>query len=640
MIENILYALFAILGLGFLVFIHELGHYIVARRQGMRIEVFAIGFGRPIYSWIYQGVKWQIGILPFGGYVKIAGMHKEKGVEPFDIPDGFFGKSPWQRIKVAFAGPFVNIAFSLMVFVGLWIFGGRDKSFSEFTRHIGWVDPKSALYEQGVRPGDLIQKYSGRDFGGFKDLLISSVMNEKTTRIEGYKLDYRTSERRPFDYTLKPYAIADSKEKMSTIGVLTPAQYLIYDQEGSPNSSMATGLQPLDRFIWVDGEIVFSHQQLRSLVNDSTAFFTIRRGNEIVHTKVPRVHLDELAMNAMEKAEIGDWQYEAGLRQKFHDLYFIPYNLSPSAQVEGRLSFIDETDQRKAFENCERCTYFHPLQEGDQIIAVDGIPVKTSYDLLDKLQTRRVLAIIERDPALQKSVLWTDSDAQFENFSYSNLSQIVSSIGTQNPVTTSGDLVLLNPMVPRPRSSLELSSKLQAQQARDLANYKKQIDKIQDPQKKAEAITELDKAQKTLVLGLSFKDRAVRYNPTPIDQFSIVFADTWRTLSGLVSGSMNAKFVSGPIGIVHVVHQSWKIGVQEALFWMAVISLNLGVMNLLPIPVLDGGHIVLSVYEAVTRRRLSAKMMERLMFPFIGLMIALFIYITYQDIARLFTKFF
>ncbi len=640
MIENILYAVFAIFGLGFLVFIHELGHYIVAKKQGMRIEVFAIGFGKPIYSWMFQNVKWQIGILPFGGYVKIAGMQKEKGVEPADIPDGFFGKTPWQRIKVAFAGPFVNIAFSLMVFVGLWLFGGRDKNFSEFTHHIGWVDPKSALYDQGVRPGDLIQKYSGRDFGGFKDLLMSSVMNEKTTRIEGYKFDYITNHKKPFDYTLTTYAAPDSKEKMSTIGVLTPAQYLIYDQERSAQSSKLAGLLPLDRFIWVDGEIVFSQEQLRSLVNDSTAFFTIRRGDQIFHAKVPRVHLDELTMSGIEKAEISDWQYEAGLKTKFQDLYFIPYNLSPSAQIEGRLSFIDDTDQRRAFEYCERCPHFHPLQEGDQILAIDGMPIKTSYELLDLLQTRRVLAIVARDPSIQKSVLWTDSDAQFENFNYSDLSQIVASIGTRNAIHSSGDLVLLNPMIPKPRGSLVLNSKLQEQQARDLAHYKKQIDRMQDPKVRSDALNELDKSQKALVLGLAFKDRGVRYNPTPLDQFSSVFGDTWRTLSGLVSGSMNAKFVSGPIGIVHVVHQSWKIGIHEALFWMAVISLNLGIMNLLPIPVLDGGHIMLSAYEMVTRRRLSAKVMERLIVPFVGLMIGLFIYVTYQDLARLFSKFF
>ncbi len=61
--------IFAILGLGFLVFIHELGHYIVARRKGMKVEAFSIGFGKAIYSWKFQDVNWQIGILTFGGYV-------------------------------------------------------------------------------------------------------------------------------------------------------------------------------------------------------------------------------------------------------------------------------------------------------------------------------------------------------------------------------------------------------------------------------------------------------------------------------------------------------------------------------------------------------------------------------------------
>ena len=79
---SLIYALFAILGLGFSVFIHELGHYWIARRQGMRVEVFAIGFGKAIYTWEWDGVKWQICALPFGGYVKIAGMQKEGGRNP------------------------------------------------------------------------------------------------------------------------------------------------------------------------------------------------------------------------------------------------------------------------------------------------------------------------------------------------------------------------------------------------------------------------------------------------------------------------------------------------------------------------------------------------------------------------------
>lgn len=408
---------------------------------------------------------------------------------------------------------------------------------------------------------------------------------------------------------------------------------MIYDQGNSTQSAHSAGLKAQDRFLWVDGEVVFSQNQLSSLVNDSTAFFTIKRGNQIIHTKVPRVHLDELTMSAIEKAEISDWQYESGLKTKFQELYFIPYNLSPTGQVEGRLSFIDETDQRKAFENCERCSYFHPLQEGDQIVAVDGIPVSNSYELLDLLQTRRVLAIVERDPSTIKSVLWTQSDAEFEGFNTQDLTQIVASIGTKHPLESAGDLYLLNPIVPRSRSEIPT-------QAQALALSKKQIDKIQDPQKKSERTSELEKSQKTLVLGVTLKDREVRYNPSPWQLFKNVFLDISRTLAGFVSGSLNPKHVQGPIGIVHVVHQSWMTGGSEAFFWMAVISLNLGIFNLLPIPMLDGGHIMFSLYEVVTKRRLSAKVMEMLIIPFVVLLVGLFIFSTYQDIGRIFSKFF
>lgn len=641
MIESIVYAIFAILGLGFLVFIHELGHYFMARKNGMRVEAFAIGFGKPIYTWEHKGVKWHIGMLPFGGYVKIAGMHKEKGVEPSDIPDGFYGKTPWQRIQVALAGPVVNIVFALLVFTGLWFCGGRNKSFSEFTHRIGWVDPKSALYQKGVRSGDVIQKYDGREFTGMKDLFVASLMNDGHLRIEGETVDYGTGKKQPFDYTLETYddlSPVGIKEKMSTIGVLSPAQYLIYDHK---EGAHVAGIQPKDRLIWVDGELIFSMKQLSSLINESSAFLTIQRGNEVIQTKVPRVPLDDLKLSAIEKAEVGDWQYETGLKSKFQELYFIPYNLSPTGEVEGRFPFIDEEDQQKAFESCERCGLFVPLQEGDQILAIDGIQVKTAHEVLTLLQTRRVLAIVDRDPSAFKTVSWQNADAEFDRFNKKDLSQMIASIGTEHPVDHAGNLFLLNRMVPQSLMDLPLSSAQKTHLAKEFEKSKKQLEKIQDPQKRRERHDALEKEKNRLVLGIpSLRDREVRYNPSPWTQFVTVFEDTWRTFSGLVSGSLNAKHVSGPVGIVHAVHQSWMIGIQEALFWLGVISLNLGIVNLLPIPVLDGGHIMFSLYEVVTRRRLSSKVMERMLLPFIGLMIAFFVYVTYQDIARIFSKFF
>jgi regulator of sigma E protease len=640
---SVIYALLAILGLGFLVFIHELGHYWVARRQGMKVEAFAIGFGKPIYTWMRQGVEWRICMLPFGGYVKIAGMQKEGNREPFEIPDGFYGKKPWQRIQVALAGPLVNIAFAFLAFAVLWMAGGRNKESYEFTHRIGWVDPNSALYEKGVRPGDIIQKYDGKEFKGFKDLLVASMMSGETAEIQGFKVDYLTGKRSGFDYTLRTYENQgfSKKEKFHTIGVLSPASYLIFDGSLPAGSPMAeSGILPRDRILWADGEMVFSQQQLSSLINESTAFLTVQRGDRVFQTKVPRVHVDEFKLSGPEKGEIDDWQHEAGLKGRLQDLYFIPYNLSPTADVEGRLQFIDEQDGVKAFAPCQRCASHALLEEGDKILAVDGVTVRSSYELLERLQNRQILLIVERDPAAFKKIRWTEADRQFDQFNRDNLETILSSIGTAQPVADAGTLHLLQPVTPKPFSELSLPNAQKTQLTKELAKAKKEIESIQDSERRADALNQFEQAQKRAVLGLPLKDRTVVYNPTPQEQFGEVFHDTWRTLAGLVSGDAHPKYMAGPVGIVQIVHQSWMIGFKEALFWMALISLNLGLINLLPLPVLDGGHIAFSLVEIVTKRPLRARTMERLVIPFVGLLIVFFIYITYNDLSRLLGKLF
>jgi regulator of sigma E protease len=639
---SILYALFAIIGLGFLIFIHELGHYIVARRQGMKVEAFSIGFGKPIYVWERDGVRWQLCMLPFGGYVRIAGMQKEGSREPYEIHDGFYGKRPWQRIQVALAGPLVNIAFALLAFTALWVLGGRVKPFADFTQRIGWIDPHSALYEKGVRPGDQITEYAGRPFQGFRDLLIASVMKDDSAGIQGYKIDYFTGKKTAYDYRLQTYDDPRSyRDPIRTIGVLSPARYLIYQGHLPEGSPMATsGIQARDRILWADGDLVFSSQQLSTLVNESTALLTVQRGDAIFLTKVPRVHIDELSLSAGEKGEIDDWRHEAGLKGRLQDLAFIPYNFSFDCRITERIDFIDESDQERAFETCQRCAYFNPLNEGDQILAVNGVPVANSYELFHELQTRRSLLIVQRDPSLSQPISWRQADASFETFNPADLQAIAASIGTVKPVVSSGNLHMLNPVVPKPLLEFDLTPEQRATVGQELAQTRKEIEAIKDPAKREAALQFLESSHRRLMLGLPMQDREVVYNPNPAELFVQVVRDTGRTLVGLFSGSLSPKYVSGPVGIVHVVQQSWMMGAKEALFWMGVISLNLGLVNLLPIPVLDGGHICFSILEMFTKRPIKAKTMERLILPFIGLLIVFFLFVTYQDVARLFGKLF
>lgn len=574
---NLIYIILAILGLGFLVFIHELGHFIVARWQGMKVEAFAIGFGKALFTWEHKGVQWRICMLPFGGYVKIAGMQKEGNQEPWEVPNGFFSKTPWQRIKVAFAGPLVNIAFAFAVFTILWVAGGRNKPFAEFTRYIGWVDPKSALYEKGVYPGDSITNYDGRPYNGFKDLLMVGLTKAEQTQIAGNKIDPATGAEQPYDYTLKTY---QNNERFRTIGVLAPANYLIF-QNALAESVKESGIQPGDRIIWADGERIASTYQLSHLINESTALLTVKRGDAQLQIKVPRTQISDFKLAPSERGEMDDWQHEAGLKGRLQDQLFIPYLLSPDVVVENRLRFFDE---EKPFN--------YNLQEGDRILAVDGIKVSAPHELFEQLQTRHVRLVVQRDPALVAKTLWTKADEQFEQFNYTDLQQL-----TTFANASAGNLHLLKPVVP-----------------------------------------ELNK--EVYVLGVSLSDRVVSYNPTPGKQFTEVLQQTWSTLTGLLTGQGSAKNIAGPVGIISIVQQSWAYGIKEACYWLALISLSLGIMNLLPLPVLDGGHIVFSLTEMVTRRRMKSKTMERLIIPFFGLMVLFFIYVTYQDIARLFSKIF
>ena len=96
--------------------------------------------------------------------------------------DGFFGKTPWQRIKVALAGPLANLIFAFLAFALLWISGGREQNFQFFSKKIGAIDTNSVLYAKGIRAGDEILKYNDRPYQDFKDLLFASVSKKKNLK--------------------------------------------------------------------------------------------------------------------------------------------------------------------------------------------------------------------------------------------------------------------------------------------------------------------------------------------------------------------------------------------------------------------------------------------------------------------------
>ncbi len=642
---SLLYLLFAILGLGFLIFIHELGHYWMARRVGMRVESFGIGFGRPIFTLMHNGVKWNICWLPFGGYVKIAGMEKEDGKDPEDIPDGFFGKSPWDRIKVAIMGPLANLVFAFLAFTVIWATGGREKNFADVTNKIGMIDPQSELFKAGIRPGDIILKYDAEKVKGSKDHFHAAMTSGSTIQVQGMRWDKNKRAYEPFSLPIHPYNHPQSLEAgILTTGVFTGANFVIYPEtvNGQKNQLPAgspligSGIEPGDRILWLDGEPIYSLSQLSSILNDGKSLLTIKRDGKYMLRRVPRVDVEDLKLVNQVKEEIADWQYEGDLRDvPFGKLVFIPYNLTPNCTIEEPLAFID-TDHKDAVLTTEYLSEVEePLMVGDVIVAIDGTPVKSTVDFLKNIQKHKVLIITEKLP---KGDL-IDEQKYFDAAFHGNkLQLIVNGIGTPKEITKDGSLKLLKPILPKTRLELMQAADKQLV-AKELEEEKRIIQAIDDPEKRALAIQFLEARQKQLLLGLpGVEDLKVEYDPNPIQMFSDIVDEVAHTLQALIGGYLNPKWLSGPIGIVQVIQVQWMTGVKEALFWMGAISLNLGLLNLLPLPVLDGGYICLSLFEIVSGKRLKSKTIEKIVVPFAVALISFLLFLTYHDLIRLLTS--
>ena len=638
MFESIFYLALAILGLGFLIFIHELGHYLVARRVGMTVEVFSIGFGPPIRQWNIQGVKWQLCMLPFGGYVRIKGMEKKGNLEPHQISDGYFGKKPWDRIKVALAGPLVNIIFAFVAFCAIWATGGQEKPFQEYTNVIGYVDPQSKLYTNGVRPGDELTTLDGKSVDGYKDLLISLVLEEKASTLNGNEINYFSGQKKPFSIPLP--TPTSSAPPVAELGIV-PAQYLIFDSFSSPASPLTnSGIQKGDRIIWVDGDLIFSAQQLSTVLNDSKSVLTFERNGRLFHAKVPRLKISDLCLKAEQKHELDDWQHEAGLQSKVSDLYFVPYLLNHEGVVESSLSFLDCNAEKVEPMTDPRHPWAVIVQPGDQIVAVDNAPVANSIDLLKQMQSRNASVIVQRAAATPVPS-WKTADTLFESsIQPSPLEKIISSIGSAKPVIEADNFILLPPVSLKPLSELALDPQMKARLEADLAMKKKQIETLENSEQRQEQLTLLEQSQKRLMLGAHLRDQTVAYNPSPLALFSDVLDQTWKTHTSLFTGYISPKNLSGPVGIVQALQTSWSHGVKDALFWLGFVSLNLAFLNLLPIPVLDGGHILFAAIEGVTKKPVKSKTMEKLILPFVILLIGLFVYLTYHDIVKLLHRLF
>ena len=181
--------LFFLLVITPIVFIHELGHYWAARRAGVVVEVFSIGFGPELYAWMDRhGTRWRIAALPLGGYVKMRGDQNAASIASASarrIEGSFAGAGVFQRIGIVAAGPIANFLLGILLFAGIYM--GAGKAF--IPPVIGEVMEEGAAIEAGLKEGDKILAIDGVNIDDFNEM--RAIIFENPNRELLFEIDRR-----------------------------------------------------------------------------------------------------------------------------------------------------------------------------------------------------------------------------------------------------------------------------------------------------------------------------------------------------------------------------------------------------------------------------------------------------------------
>jgi regulator of sigma E protease len=177
---------------GVIVVLHELGHFVMAKLFGVRVEAFSFGFGPRLFGFKYGGTDYKVCLLPLGGFVKMAGEAAEQNLEvggakpaaeidPVSDPGSLLAKPRWQRMLIGLAGPTVNLLLTLFLMFVYYAFINEVQSVTVNTTTVEWVVPGSAAAEAGILPGDQIVQFDTMNAPDWYDVLTHSQVNANQT---------------------------------------------------------------------------------------------------------------------------------------------------------------------------------------------------------------------------------------------------------------------------------------------------------------------------------------------------------------------------------------------------------------------------------------------------------------------------
>lgn len=649
-----------IVGLGLVIFFHELGHFAVAKWCDVQCDKFYLGFdifGLKLWSRKWGETEYGIGVLPVGGYVKMLG---QDDIDPSQLtseelardPRSYTAKSVPQRMAIISAGVIMNVITGLLFFMLAFRIGVEDTP-----AVVGEVQVGMPAWNVGIRPGDRITQIGDRSIGDFNDLMQATALSSGPLRITAVRPDGTV-----FKATLDP-DVSGTRRK---IGVAPSQGLTIYRPPadsrvpaiipGSAANRAEPALMPGDVVTAVNDEPVGTFAAMSELLSEHRAepvLLTISRRDRPT---------DETPVDPL-KVELPPAPFRTlGLRMDIGRVAAVQLE-SPAAragiQPGDRLATVDGRDIGKDVDPFALPDYFGS-RHGQEVVV--GIVSEASGG---KSEVRQVRIVPEDFGG------WTNPPA-FENTPLAipaiglayRVQTTVLAVEEGGPADAAGikpldaitKLELVQPPGGEPDGLAEVVSIEIGDQNMAYAFWQMQ----QLPARQVRLTIESSESEETRTVDLVTKwaddwylptTRGIQFfalsQPRQAESTSEAFAMGWHytrssilniylTLQNLFTGQLSVKELHGPLGILAVAGSVAQVSVAELLRFLGFLSINLAVLNFLPIPILDGGHMVFLIWEGLSRRRPSERVVVAATLAGVTFIVGLMVLVLWQDVVRIF----
>lgn len=497
-----------------IVVFHEFGHYITAKKSGILVREFSIGFGPLLFGKTVNETHYCVRPIPLGGYVDLAGMDENDELE--DHSRAFYNKSPWAKMLILFAGSFMNFVLAFLIYWLLYSGYGYSQKPYYMIPVVSYVAAASPAYEVGLQKHDRILEVDSvkvTDWDKFRTYVQQKPGVDIKVKVErgGAQMDF-TVKAKVHPKTGKGY-IGLMADTICEIGEVVPE---------SP--AFKAKFKPGDRIMKVAGLEVKYYSQMEDILKEnegkSINFVLMRGTNEMsIESKI-------------------DFAEHFG---------FLP----PVMSVIG--------DVMDGFPAAAA-----GIKPKDRVVKINDTEVNTWAEML---------GFVSQNPGKELAMTLVRGEKE-------------------------------------ERVEVKVTPRL------DTASGEGRI---------GVAMKSVVGERLTIIEGAK----------TAFNQVIMITMEMMRGIKKLVVGAISMDYMQGPVGIAKTVKDQALEGFFSLLNITALISINIGLLNLFPIPGLDGGRIIFTFIETIRRRRLSTAIEEKIHAFGIILLILLAIFVTYKDIIRI-----